>query len=134
MKRSIPASLLVAMLLGVLAAPAEGKLVDIGASPNPASFGTRVRHSVELGTFGRLEIWVSAAGFERPGSGTLPPGSWVGECCPARTAGTPAWHYRSYAIVPRGSYRFGAVTRIRGTFLSSAAVGSTSDGVWIRIA
>jgi hypothetical protein len=133
MKRSWSAALLASVLVGVLAAPAGAKAVDIGASPNPASVGTRVRHTVALGTSGRLEVWVSAAGFERPGTGTLPPGSWAAECCPARTAGTPAWHYRSFVVAPPGSYRFGAVARMRGTFLSSAAVGFSSDGVSIRI-
>jgi hypothetical protein len=133
MKRSWSAAVLVATLVGVLVAPAEAKLVDIGASPNPARVGTSVRHTVALGTSGRLEVWVSAAGFQRPGTGTLPPGSWTAECCPARTAGTPAWHYRSFVIVPPGSYRFGAVARMRGTFLSSAAVGFSADGVTIRI-
>ena len=134
MKRSWSAALLVATLVGVLAAPAEAKLVEIGASPNPAKVGTRVRHTVAVGAAGRLEVWVSASGFQRPGTGTLPPGSWVAECCPARTAGTPAWHYRSFAtVLPSGSYRFGAVARMRGTFLSSAAVGFSSDGVSIRI-
>lgn len=132
MKRTWSAVLLVAMLVGVLAAPAEAKLVDIGASPNPANIGTNVRHTVTLGAVGRLELWVSASGFDRPGSGTLPPGSWSAECCSPRTGGT-AWHYRSFAIVPPGSYRFGAVARTRGTFLSTAAVGITSDSVSIRV-
>ena len=133
MKRSWPAALLTAMLVGVLAAPAEAKLVDIGAAPNPARLGTTVRHTVAPGAAGRLEVWVSAAGFERPGTGTLPAGSWVAECCPARTAGTPAWHFRSFGVAPPGSYRFGAVARMRGTFRSSAAVGFSSDAVSIRI-
>ena len=133
MKRSWSAALLVAMLVGVLAAPAGAKLVDIGAAPNPAVVGTSVRHTVALGAHGRLEVWVSAAGFERPGTGTLPPGSWVAERCPSRTAGTPAWHYRSFAIAPPGSYRFGTTARMRGTFRSSAAVGFSSDAVSIRI-
>ena len=132
MKRSWSASLLVAMLVGALAAPAEAKLVEIGASPNPAKVGTIVRHTVALGATGRLEVWVSAAGFERPGTGTLPQGSWALECCPPRTAG-PAWHYRTFSIAPPGSYRFGTVARARGTFLSSAAVGFSSDGVSIRV-
>ncbi len=133
MKRSWWSALLVAMLVGILAAPAEAKLVDIGASPDPAVVGTTVRHTVALGAAGRLEVWVSAVGFERPGTGSLPPGSWVAECCPARTAGTPAWHYRSFAIASPGSYRFGTVARTRGTFRSSAAVGFSSDAVSIRI-
>ena len=133
MKRSMSASLLVALLVGVLAGPAEAKLVELDVSPNPAKVGTNVRHSLALGTAGRLEVWVSASGFERPGVGTLPPGSWVARCCPSRTAGTPAWQYRSFGVVPPGAYRFGAVARTRGTFLSSAAIGFTSDSVWIRI-
>ena len=133
MRRSWAAALLAATLVGALAAPAEAKLVDIGASPNPAVVGTTVRHTVALGSTGRLEVWVSATGFARPGTGTLPPGSWVAECCPARTAGTPAWHFRSFAIAPPGSYRFGTAARTRGTFRSSAATGFGSDAVSIRI-
>jgi hypothetical protein len=133
MKRSFLASLLLATLVGIVAAPAEAKLVELSASPNPANVGTTVRHSVALGAPGRLEIWVSASGFERPGMGTLPPGSWALECCPSRTAGTVAWHYRSFGLVPPGPYRFGAVARMRGRFLSSAAVAFTSDSVWIRL-
>jgi hypothetical protein len=133
MKRSWSAALLMVLLVGLVAVPAEAKLVDIGASPNPAKVGNTVRHTVALGAAGRLEVWVSAAGFERPGSGTLPPGSWTAECCSPRTAGTPAWHYRSFAIAPPGSYRFGAVARARGMFVSSAAIGFTSDGVSIRV-
>ncbi len=134
MKRSLSATLLVAVLVGILGtAPAGAKLVELTASPNPAKLGGNVRHSVALGTIGRLEAWVSATGFERPGPGTLPPGSWVFECCPSRTAGTPAWHYRSFGSAPPGSYRFGATARMRGTFLSSVAVGFTSDSVWIRV-
>ena len=133
MKRSWSAPLLVAMLAGVLAAPAEAKLVEIGASPNPARVGNTVRHTLALGAAGRLEVWVSAAGFERPGTGTLPPGSWALECCPPRTAGTPAYHFRSFGIASPGSYRFGAVARTRGTFLSSAAVGFSFDSVSIRV-
>ena len=74
----------------------------------------RVRHTVNLGAPTRLELYVSAAGFERPGTGTLPAASWIYRCCPAQTAGTPAWYYRSNAGVAPGSYRFGAVARARG--------------------
>jgi hypothetical protein len=134
MQRSFAASLVAAMLVGLMAAPAQAKVVELDASPNPANVGSNVRHSLALGVSGRLEIWVSARGFDRPGMGTLPPGSWVQECCPSRTAGTPAWHYRSFAIAPPGSYRFGASARMRGSFLSSAAVAFASDSVWIRLA
>ena len=77
---------------------------------------------------------MSAAGFERPRTGTLPAGSWIFRCCPAQTAGTPAWYYRSNAGVAPGSYRFGAVARTRGQFLSTATTTVGSDAVWIRIA
>jgi hypothetical protein len=117
----------------IAAVPAFAKIVGISASPNPASVGDRVRHTVEVGTRAPLEVWVSASGFERPGSGTLPAGSWTYECCPAQTAGTPAWHYRSGSIVAPGIYRFGAVARSPGTYLSSAVVAGGSAGVWIRI-
>ena len=133
MHRTFSAAIVVAVLVGFVAAPVEAKLVELSASPNPANVGSNVRHSVALGAPGRLEIWVSATGFERPGMGTLPPGSWTPECCPSRTAGTSAWHYRSFGVVPPGSYRFGAIGRRRGQFLSSAAVASTVDSVWIRL-
>ena len=70
----------------------QAKLVDLTASPNPATIGNQVRHTVNLGAPTRLELYVSAAGFERPGIGTLPAGSWTYRCCPAQTAGTPAWY------------------------------------------
>jgi len=89
---------------------------------------------VNLGAPTRLELYVSAAGFERPGTGTLPAGSWTYRCCPAQTAGTPAWYYRSSTGVAPGSYRFGAVARTRGQFQSTATTTVGSDAVWIRIA
>ena len=52
----------------------------------------------------------------------------------ARPRGTPAWYYRSNAGVAAGSYRFGAVARARGQFLSIATTTVGSAGVWIRIA
>ena len=133
MKRSFSASLAAVMFVGLMAAPAEAKVVEVDALPNPAAVGSEVRHSVALGAPGRLEIWVSASGFERPGTGTLPPGSWARECCPRRTAGTPAWHYRSFGIAPPSSYRFVARARTRGMFLSSAAVAVISDAVWVKL-
>lgn len=114
-------------------AVAQAKVVSISATPNPAALGDRVRHSLDVGAYGRLEIWVSAAGFQQPGTGTLPPGAWSYECCPGQTAGTPAWHYRSSTTASPGSYRFGAVARSRGTFLSTAFVSGGSDEVWIRV-
>jgi hypothetical protein len=130
MKRSL---LVFAVVTLVAAAPAHAKLVDLTASPNPATVGTQVRHTVGLGSPARLDLYVSAAGFDRPGTGTLPPGSWTYRCCPAQTAGTPAWFYRSTYVVPVGSYRFGAVAHARGSFLSTATAGGGSAGVWIRI-
>jgi hypothetical protein len=115
--------LLVAVLTGLLtAAPAQAKVVGISASPNPATLGSSVRHTIEVGAYARLDVWVSATGFQAPGSGTLPSGTWALECCPSQTGLTPAWHYRSSSPVAPGSYRFGAVARARGTFLSTAAV------------
>jgi hypothetical protein len=81
-----------------------------------------------------LDLYVSAVGFERPGTGTLPPGSWTYRCCPGQTAGTPAWFYRSNAGATPGSYRFGAVARARGVFLSTVVTAVGSANVWIRIA
>lgn len=125
--------LVTALLLGLVAAPAQAKVVGIDASPNPALVGDRVRHTVEVGATARLDVWVSAAGFQAPGSGTLPPGTWSAECCPSQTLGTPAWHYRSTGVVAAGSYRFNAVARARGTFLSTAMVAGASASVTIRI-
>jgi hypothetical protein len=122
----------VALVIGLVAVPAEAKVIDIGASPNPANLRDRVRHTIDIGTSGRLDVWVSASGFEAPGSGTLPPGAWSYECCPSQTAGTPAWHFRSIAPVA-GSFRFNAVARLRGTFLSTASVPGGVSSVWIVI-
>jgi hypothetical protein len=114
-------------------APAHAKVVDLSASPNPAVVSDRVRHAVSVGAHARLDVWVSAAGFERPRLGTLPPGTWSYECCPGQVAGTDAWHYRSSSLVTPGSYRFGAIARSRGTFLSTAASSASETSVWIRI-
>ena len=128
--------LTMAVLVGVIAGGAgvaEAKVVGITASPNPAVLGDRVRYTIEVGAYARLDAWVSAAGFQQPGYGTLPGGSWSYECCSEPTSGTPAWHYRSGGTVVPGSYRFGAVTRARGTFLSSALVGATMATTWVRV-
>ena len=122
-----------ALLVGLVAAPAQGKVVGIDASPNPAVVGDRVRHTVEVGAVARLDVWVSAVGFQAPGSGTLPPGTWSLECCPSQTLGTSAWHYRSLGVVAPGSYRFNAVAKARGTFLSTAMVAGSTASVTIRI-
>ncbi len=121
------------LTIGLVAAPAQAKVVGIDASPNPASIGARVRHTVEVGTVGRLEAWVSANGFQTPGIGTLPPGTWTIECCPSQTLGTSAWHYRSFGVAIPGKYRFTAVARTRGVFLSTAMVGVSSASVSITI-
>ena len=127
-------------LLGVLvlvvvlgAAPAGAKVVGISASPNPAGLGDRVRHTIEVGTYARLDVWVSALGFDRPGIGTLPSGIWSYECCPSQTAGTPAWHYRTSANARPGSYAFNVVSRARGSFLSTARVVTYSASVWVSV-
>lgn len=124
---------LVALLVGLTAAPAEAKVVGIGASPNPAALRDWVRFTVQAGTPGRLDVWVSASGFQAPASGTLPGGTWAFECCPGQTAGTPAWHYRSYGTVTPGSYRFNAVAKLRGTFLTTAAMAGGTAGVWVSV-
>lgn len=130
MKRPL---LVLAVATVLIATPAHAKLVEIAASPNPAAVGDRVRHTVSIGGPSRIELFVSADGFERPGTGTLPPGRWVHRCCPPQTAGTPAWTYRSNVVTPPGSYRFGAYARARGTFLSTVVTALGPDGVWVRI-
>jgi hypothetical protein len=122
-----------ALVVALGATPASAKVVGISASPNPAGVGDQVRHTVEVGVYGRLDVWVSAAGFDRPGMGTLPAGTWSYQCCPSQTAGTPAWHYRSGVTARPGSYGFRALTRLRGSFLSTAAVMSTSASVWVQV-
>jgi hypothetical protein len=132
MKRFAIVATLVTLVLGGSVA-AHAKIIDLAASPNPATLGERVRHDVSLGVSARLEIWVSARGFEQPGLGTLPSGAWSAGCCPSQTAGTPAWYFRSSSIAPPGAYRFGAVSRARGTWLSSAVAGGTLASVWARV-
>ena len=130
MKRSL---LALALAVIVVAAPAQAKLVELTASPNPVGLGDHVRHTVSIGGPARIEVYVSAAGFERPGTGTLPPGSWTSRCCPPQTAGTPAWYYRSNVMAAPGSYRFGTYARARGTFLSTLVTSLGTDGVWVRV-
>jgi hypothetical protein len=124
-------SLALSLFLSPVAVVASPQ-VRLVAAPNPAAVGQRVVHTVDLLGGGPLQVWVSAKGFAQPGLGTLPPGSWNWECCPAEVAGTPAWHYRS-AYAGAGSYRFGAVAQVRGTYLSTAGVGASSTGVWVRV-
>lgn len=123
-----------AVAFALLPRPAEAAgPVTIQASPNPAYLGTRVVHTVGLSTCGYLNVWVSAKGFDQPGMGSLPSGSWRWECCPAETAGTAAWHYRSSTAARPGIFRFAALTRSRGAFLSTARVATYSSKVWVRI-
>ena len=130
MKRTL---LALALAVTFVAAPAHAKLVEIAASPNPVGLGDHVRHTVSIGGPARIEVYVSVTGFERPGNGTLPPGSWTYRCCPPQTAGTPAWHYRSNAISPPGAYRFGTYARARGSFRSTVVTPLGTDSVSIRI-
>jgi hypothetical protein len=132
MKRFLAGAVLLVVIAGG-AGVADAKIVGITASPNPVVLGDRVRHTVEVGAYARLDVWISATGFQQPGAGTMPGGAWSYECCPSQTAGTPAWHFRSGGTVVPGSYRFGAVTRARGTFLSSALVVGTMATTWVRI-
>ena len=112
---------------------ASAKLVGLTAVPNPVPVGDRVRHDVSVDVGARLDVWVSGSGFQQPGFGTLPPGTWERECCPVQTAGTVAWHFRSFSLAPPGTYRFGAVARARGTFLSTATSAGTTASVWVRV-
>ena len=124
----------VILLAGILATPAAGKeIVAIDASPNPASVGVRVRHSVEVGARAGLDVWISASGFRAPGAGSLPPGTWTLECCPAQTSWTRAWHFRSSTLATPGTYRFPAFASAPGRFLSTAIVAGASDGVWVTL-
>ena len=107
--------------------------VAVQASPNPAYLGKRVVHTVGLSTSGYLNVWVSAKGFDQPRIGSLPPGSWRWECCPAEAAGAAAWHYRSSTVARPSIYRFGAMTRSRGAFLSTARPAVYSSTVSVRI-
>jgi hypothetical protein len=113
-------------------AAAASAVVEISASPNPASLGQKVVHRVGVGAYAPLDIWVSATGFEQPRLGTLPKGRWTLECCSPQPGEGPEWHYR--AIVPPSTYRFGAFARARGWYASIAAVGQSLDAVWVKIA
>lgn len=115
-------------------AVAATAIVDIAAVPNPAVVGDKVVHTVRLGAYARLDVWVNAQGFDQPRLGTLPAGRWRLECCPTMTGGAPAWHYRSSSVASPSTYRFRARARARGTHASTAAAGSNLDVVWVRIA
>lgn len=130
--RVLAALLALASLMPARATAAT--IVDISASPNPAIVGQKVVHAVKVGLAAPLDVWVSAKGFKQPRLGTLPAGQWRLECCPSATDGSYAWHYRSPGPVQPSTYRFGAVTRSRGTFASTAVVLSNGDVVWVRIA
>jgi hypothetical protein len=126
-------AVLVVLAVVLVAVPAQARTIGITASPNPANQGDAVRHVVQVGMAGWVDVWVSASGFRAPGPGTLPPGAWTIECCPGQTAGTPAWHYRSAGIVRPGLYRFNAVAAVPGLFRSTAVVAGSSASVWVRI-
>jgi hypothetical protein len=130
MRRTI---VMVALALVVLSGTAEADAISIHASPNPARVGERVTYTVGTFQYGLLQVWVSARGFDQPGLGTLPAGSWRLECCPAETAGTAAWHFRSRTLAAPGSYRFGMTARARGWFLSTARVATSSASVIIAV-
>jgi hypothetical protein len=130
MRRTI---VMVALGLVVLSGTAEADAVSIQASPNPAHVTDRVTHSVATFQYGLLQVWVSARGFDQPGLGTLPAGSWRLECCPSETAGTAAWHFRSRNVAAPGSYRFGATAKARGWFLSTASVATSSASVMVAV-
>jgi hypothetical protein len=123
----------VAVALILLGGVAAAKTLSITASPNPARVGDRVRHEIVTPVVGRLDVWVSATGFDRPSLGRLPNGAWSFECCPPQTAGTAAWHYRSSSFVPAGQYRFPAIARTRGTFLSTVVSAGATSHVWVAI-
>jgi hypothetical protein len=131
MRRFVVAAVVAALLMPGTAGASAGPTIE--ASPNPAHVGEKVVHKTTLPEQGILHLWVSARGFRQPGDGTLPPGSWTWECCPMQTAGTPAWHFRSERPAAAGRYRFGALARTTGTFLSTVSVNALSDGVWIRV-
>jgi hypothetical protein len=123
-----------AALLVLAAGPAQAVgPVSIAASPNPVRLGQRVVHTVQVVVPGSLAIWVSATGFNQPGLGTLPAGSWTKECCPTETNGTAAWHYRSSRMVPIGVFQFGTTSRSRGLYLSTARLGAARVSVWVRV-
>lgn len=133
MRRVVVAGLISLVLAAWASGPSVAVGVGLEASPNPARVGDRVVHTVRVPVSGYLSVWVSAKGFSQPGMGNLPPGSWTWECCPSQTAGTPAWRYRSQSPVVPGTYRFGAVARTTGRYLSTASVNGSSAGVWIGI-
>jgi hypothetical protein len=131
LRTTIALTLVVAVVL--TAGVAAAKTISITASPNPARLGDVVRHEVGVGVVGRLDVWISATAFGRPSLGRMPAGTWSYECCPSQTAGTPAWHYRSSSFVQGGQYRFPATAQVRGTFLSTAAVGGATSRVWVSV-
>jgi hypothetical protein len=123
-----------AALLTLSAGPAQAAgPVSIQVSPNPVPLGQRTFHTIQVRFPGPLDVWVSAVGFDQPGLGTLPPGTWTRECCSAETNRTSAWHYRSVRDVPVGTYHFGTKSRSRGLFLSTARLGGVKASIWVRV-
>jgi hypothetical protein len=127
----IPAVL--APVLAPAAARADGPL-SFSASPNPVGVGQTVTFSVSITGMvpARLEVLVSARGFDRPTMGTLPAGSWTYTCCPAEIGG-PAWSYKSFTTVSPGLYRFRAVAWAAGLHAAAAHLGPYRASVLIRV-
>lgn len=125
-------ALVVAMATAPGAARGDGPL-GLSASPNPAIVGQSVTFGVSISQSvgARLEMWVSARGFDRPTLGSLPLGGWSYQCCTAEVS--PAWYYRSYANAPAGLYRFAATARARGTHPAVARLGAYRASVSIQV-
>jgi hypothetical protein len=143
MIRRILAGLLVTIAVaaaeqvGPQAGPASAQpVVTLGAEPNPALSGQTVRFTIEAAgeRAARLQAWISAMGVKRPGLGNLPTGHWDLVCCPAQTAGDPAWHYRSDLLAQGGRYTFRAVADRRGSHVATAAYGAATDSIVFRVA
>jgi hypothetical protein len=131
--RRIAFVLLLAFATAVPARALGAPIVGITASPNPAVLGDRVVHRVNVGVPARLDVWVSAMGFDKPRPGTLPPGTWQLDCCAPPAVGSPAWHYRSTSPVRPSTYRFGASAVGRGSFAAAARVMGVVDVVWVHV-
>jgi len=132
MRRIVLASL-VLLTTALPARALAASVVGITASPDPAFLGDRVVHRVLVGAPARLDVWVGAAGFDKPRLGTLPPGTWQLDCCAPPAVDSPAWHYRSSSPVTPSTYRFGAMASARGSFASAAAALGVVDVVWVHV-
>ena len=106
MKRSLLALALATLFV---AAPAQAKLVEIAASPNPASLGDHVRHTVSIGGPSRIEQVraVRSATLAMSG-GASPP--WMREAIQKLASAIPGARYRvlegqTHAVDPRALAR-----------------------------